>query len=115
MIRAAALCLFAAPAIAGETALCGASIATLRPGDGEAVAEVAFVNRYAPSPVQCQDDMRLHGLTVTVQVANEPGRVPDTIRVFVPEGYVAVPQELTLGEDETGTIRIFQIVGGLLS
>jgi hypothetical protein len=114
MIRALALLILASPALADDTAYCGESLAALRPGEGEAVAQVIILNRYSAAPNSCQEDVTLNGLNVVVQFANQPGREPDTVRVIVPEGYIAIPPEISLEEDEQGAIEIFA-VGGLYS
>jgi hypothetical protein len=112
MIRLfAALCLLSSPALADDTAYCGESLAALRPGEGEAVAQVIILNRYSAAPNSCQEDVTLNGLSVVVQFANQPGREPDSVRVIVPSGFIAIPQEIELNEDEQGTIQIFAIEG----
>jgi hypothetical protein len=112
MIRPfAVLCLLASPALADDTAYCGESVAALRPGVGDAVAEVIILNRYSAAPTDCQSDISLHGLNVVIQFANQPGRTPDAVRVIVPSGFFAIPPEVTLEEDEQGVIEIFAIEG----
>jgi hypothetical protein len=53
----------------------------------------------------------LNGLTVVIQFANQPGREPDAVRVIVPSGFFALPEEITLDEDEQGVIEIFAVEG----
>ena len=103
--------LLAVKAFAGDTAYCGESLAALRPGSGDAVAQVIMLNRLSAAPTTCQGDVTLNGLTVTIQFENQGGRLPDTIRVLVPSGFLAVPSEITLEEEAQGTIEIFAIGG----
>lgn len=111
IVRIAALALLASPAFADDTAYCGESLAAMRPGEGEAVAQVIILNRYSAAPNDCQSDVTLNGLNVVIQFANQPGRTPDAVRVVVPEGFIAIPPEVTLDEDEQGTVEIFAIEG----
>jgi hypothetical protein len=109
--RILALCLLSSPALADDTAYCGESLAALRPGTGEAVAQVIILNRYSAAPTNCQSDVKLNGLTVVIQFANQPGRTPDSVRVIVPSGFFAIPEEIELNEDQQGTIQIFAVEG----
>ena len=53
----------------------------------------------------------LYGLRIGLVVTMGDGRVPDTFQIFPPEGFFAVPPEMTLREGETGVVLIFLIAG----
>ena len=46
-------------------------------------------------------------MEITVTVNDAPGDVPDRITVSVPAGYAAIPPFIEVGEEQSGTIEIF--------
>lgn len=114
MTRAAlALALIAAPASAQSVKeWCGVgSCSTVEihaPTAPNAVASVTFANR----PVHNQDDqfvLTFDGIEVIFGMAwgFHSGRREETLTIYPPDGYIAVPPELDLDEWVTETAHIY--------
>ena len=56
----------------------------------------------------------MQGFPVKIVATFGPGNVPDTFAVTVPDGFVAVPPEMTLDEGGSGTVLIFAMDDALL-
>lgn len=83
----------------------------LAPETGGPVASVTFHNEDIHTQSEVFD-LAIPGLTVTVQTAiNHAGRSPDTFAVIMPEGFVAAPPEMMVGEGETAVILIYSVEG----
>jgi hypothetical protein len=76
------------------------------------VATVYCKNELTYGPSTDEGQIAINGLTVTVKVTHMPGDKPDIFDILVPEGYVAVPPSISVNEETTEEIRIFEI-GGL--
>lgn len=50
----------------------------------------------------------VEGVEITVTVNDAGGDAPDTITISVPDGFIAIPSSLTVGEGETGNAEIFE-------
>lgn len=92
----------------------GGSSATLKHGEGDAIALVECVSRLTARGASVLTfDLSLNGLIVTVMVDQGNGDVPDTYHVTPPSGYVAVPPSVSVEENDSATILIFLADGGL--
>jgi hypothetical protein len=112
MIRAAALCLMASPAMADATLSWGGTGCTLALVTGAAhVAEVTCVNVQTSGASYTQGEMTINGLGVGLTVLHGPGDIPDKFTISPPEGYIAVPNVLVLDEDTSGVVLIYQFLG----
>lgn len=116
MIRlAAALCMCATPISAADTktwsSLMGTSYVELGPPlVSGAVASVTFHDE----PLHSHDeDFTLSDRGIDVDVRfNWNAGAADTITVFPPDGYIAVPDTLTPGESAKGVSHIYKYLGG---
>lgn len=83
--------------------------ATLQPTQApDAVAEVQFRNTgndASDEDLAC--DLALNGLTLGVQLTLGRGGAPDTLTVAPPEGFVAVPWELTISDGTDGVVLVY--------
>lgn len=76
-----------------------------RPGS---VAEVLFLNQDVHNFPSATVTLTRDTLTVSVTLEiNRLGNSPDTITVTPPDGFIAIPQTLTVPEGETATIVIY--------
>jgi hypothetical protein len=90
----------------------GYSRIVIQPSDAPgAVAEVVFENRTVHSDTLERFDLTLDGLTVTVEALVGRGLTPDRMSVTVPDGYIAVPPDLDVAEDEVGVILVLPFLG----
>ena len=111
MMRAAFIvALLANPAMAETwSAGPGASSVQLRDTDApNAVAEVYFWNSAQDAGGRVTHSFTLthDGLTITGEA--ELGlAAPDTVRIAVPDGFIAVPNELTIPDGSGGAILIY--------
>lgn len=53
----------------------------------------------------------LHGLSIGIDATMQPGRAPDEFTITPPEGFVAIPPQMTIGEFESGVTLIFSLAG----
>jgi len=53
-------------------------------------------------------DMTESDVTIKVVVMQGQGDTPDTMYVIPPEGYIAIPEMVTVEEAEKGTIMVVQ-------
>lgn len=90
----------------GETPL---RISISAPPEGEYhFADVHYHNRLAYGPSTPNEyHFTFQGEVVYVYMNAGPGDDPDSITVIPPDGYIAIPQELTLEEGENGIVQIF--------
>ena len=89
-----------------------ASTITLQPTDAPgAVAEVVFVNKTVHSDEMVSFVLDLDGLAVTVDALVGRGLTPDRFTVHPPDGFIAVPPELDVAEDQDGVILVYPYVG----
>lgn len=90
----------------------GYSSIAIQPTDAPgAVAEIVFDNRTVHSDTLERFDLTLDGLTVTVEALVGRGLTPDRMSVIVPDGYIAVPPDLDVVEDEVGVILVLPFLG----
>jgi hypothetical protein len=90
----------------------GYSSIAIQPTDAPgAVAEIVFDNRTVHSDTLERFDLTLDGLTVTVEALVGRGLTPDRMSVTVPDGYIAVPPDLDVAEDEVGVILVLPFLG----
>jgi hypothetical protein len=76
-----------------------------------AVAEVVFLNTGIHLLNTYSFQIDLEGLAVSVTVEINTEGAADTMTVTPPEGYIAVPESVTVPEDGAGQIIIYE--GGL--
>lgn len=106
------------PVLADQTHAWGyfpeyASTITLQPTDAPgAVAEVVFDNKTVHSDELVTFDLTMDGLTVTVEALVGRGLTPDRMTVIPPDGFIADPPEIDVGEDAVGRVLIREWVGG---
>lgn len=85
-----------------------ASTVTLQSTDAPgAVAEVVFVNKTVHADELVTFTLDLDGLAVEVTALVGRGLTPDRMTVTPPEGYIAVPPDLDVAEDQDGVILIY--------
>lgn len=90
----------------------GYSHITIRPTTAPgAVAEVIFANRTVHSDDDLTFSLTLDGLTVDVHALVGRGLTPDRITVEAPPGFIAVPPELDVAEDDVGVILLYRYLG----
>jgi hypothetical protein len=88
------------------------STITLQPTEAPgAVAEVEFINRTVHSTEDVTFALDLGGLTVMVDASVGRGMTPDRMTVTPPSGFIAVPPEIDVPEDEAGVVLILPWVG----
>jgi hypothetical protein len=105
--------MLAKPVNAQDRAFWDATGCSIAPVTGEAwVAEVWCINELTTmTGADVSADLRIDGLTVHLSIAQTPGRIPDTFTVTPPDGFVAEPADLVLGEELTGVVRVYPYVG----
>lgn len=88
------------------------STITIQPTDEPgAVAEVEFANKTVHSDEDVSFVLSLDGLEVVIDASVGRGLAPDRMTVTPPEGYMAVPPEIDVPEDEIGVVLIIPWVG----
>jgi hypothetical protein len=89
-------------------------IAISRPPEGDFHwADVIFKNRLAYGPATPTEyHFEFDGKVVYVYFQGGNGDVPDTLSVIPPDGYIAIPSEITVEENEEGLIQIFPALLG---
>lgn len=111
-----AIALLATPAAAQDALHWGGSSATLRPADAPAVAVVDLVNGPTGFGIPDPDgQLTLGGFSVHLRVIGRGNPAPDTYLIVPPEGYIAVPAEVTLEEGGRATVTIYRSEGAFLS
>jgi len=113
---AAVLCMTALPAHADTSYGWGSafyrSTITLEPTTATgAVAQVRFENKTVHRDEEVTFVLDLDGLAVTVDALVGRGLTPDRFTVTPPEGFIAVPAELDVAEDQTGVILVVPWLG----
>ena len=101
------------PALA-DTRQVVASTVTLAPTERPgAVAEVQFNNSRSDGGFLVTHEFTLTLDGVTVAVVATVGRTPDpdTITVTAPEGYAAIPRELTIPDGDSGAVYVYPLNG----
>ena len=68
--------------------------------------KVTYHNDLSYGPQDFNQVLTSDGLTVTVIILQEPGNNPDTMHVMPPEGYIAIPESVTVEEKAIGEILI---------
>lgn len=76
-----------------------------------AVAEVEFKNAPVHSDVVEFFDLTRNGLTVSIEATLGRGMTPDDMTVTPPDGYIAVPSQISVPEGETMVITIYSAEG----
>lgn len=116
-IIATAIFLVALPAQADNQRVWGflpsyQSTITLRPTDAPgAVAEIVFDNKTVHSDEDVSFTLNLDGLAVVVEASLGRGMTPDRVAVIPPDGYIAIPPEMDVAEDDVGVVLIMPWVG----
>lgn len=88
------------------------STITLQPTTApEAVAELVFDNKAVHNDEAVTFVLELDGLEVTVDALVGRGLTPDRMTVSVPVGYIAVPPEIDVPEDEVGRVLVIPWTG----
>jgi invasion protein IalB len=112
MIRALALILCATPAMAQQHVAWSGydapfTLDMLPCADAGCVATVRVVNNLISNGAK-EQPMSLGPVSVTVLIEHRDGNEPDTIRVVVPDGLVAVPGVVTLNEGASVDIHVMR-------
>ena len=116
-MRALVACLLIGmPAHAGNVHAWGsrdfASTITLQPTEAPgAVAEVEFVNRTVHADEDVTFALELDGLQVEVFASVGRGLSPDHMTITPPEGFIAVPSEISVEEAGVGVVLIYEWTG----
>jgi hypothetical protein len=109
--------LLALPSHADTTHTWGAlpgyqSTIRLQPTDAPgAVAEVRFVNKTVHMDEVVSFTLDLGGLAVMVEAQVGQGLTPDRMTVTPPDGFIAIPPELDVAEDQDGVVLILPFLG----
>jgi hypothetical protein len=74
-------------------------------------AEVHILNRWNDNPVEADGAVTLGPLAVGIHAFIGKGYAADTFTAFPPDGYVAIPESVTLEEGRAGVIEICEFVG----
>jgi hypothetical protein len=81
----------------------------LQPTDAPgAVAEVRFVNKTVHMDETVTFTLDLDGLAVMVEAQVGQGMTPDRMTVTPPDGFIAVPPQIDVAEDQAGVVLIYQ-------
>jgi hypothetical protein len=72
---------------------------------------VVFINKTVHSDEMVSFVLDLDGLAVTVDALVGRGLTPDRMTVHPPDGFIAVPPELDVAEDQDGVILILPFLG----
>ena len=114
MTRIIALILMASP-VAAETVPLnpdGTAWVSVEPVSGPQIADVTFMNRLTSCTGWCQADfvivLPIADAQLTVLLRYESGLIPDVMTVIPPDGFVAIPDHVAVGEDRRGVISIFE-------
>jgi hypothetical protein len=83
------------------------SSVTLRPAEPPAVAEVVFVNTLTFGSPGRPFHLTLGPMVVEIFVEFGPGRIPETLVVDPPEGFVAAPRVSVVDDGTTAVVPIF--------
>jgi len=79
----------------------------------ENFANLVFFNSIVPKGaaehITFQD---VRGLSLVVHVQYGDGDIPDIMTVVPPEGFVAIPESLSVDENTSGTIKIYAMLLG---
>jgi hypothetical protein len=78
--------------------------ATEHPG---AVAQVTFHNALVHIPDSVTADLDLGGFSVQVSLIMGRGKLPDSVALILPTGYIAVPPEAVVPENSSAVFLIF--------
>lgn len=117
---AALLCAVATPAVADSSRVwenlyaadADSSVTIHEPTEPGAVATVTFVN----TPVHGMDEqfsIAHDGIKVSVHFEwNADGTDSERMTVYPPDGYIAIPETITVPEDQTMALHIYQWLGG---
>lgn len=76
-----------------------------------AVAEIVFDNKTVHTDENVTFALTLDGLTVEVYAQVGRGLTPDRMTVTPPDGFIAVPPELDVREDDVGVILLYRYLG----
>lgn len=111
-----AAALLALPAAADTTHTWGSplysSTIAIQPTEAPgAVAEVVFDNKTVHVDEDVVFALTLDGLTVEVYAQVGRGLTPDRMTITPPDGFIAVPSELDVAEDQVGTILLYRYLG----
>jgi hypothetical protein len=74
-------------------------------------AEVHILNRWNDNPIEADGAVTLGPLAVGIHAFIGQGYAPDTFTAFPPDGYVAIPESVTLEEGRAGVIEICEFQG----
>ena len=108
-----ALCMLAGDASAQDrvTACNGLGGVTLAPAGNDYT--VTITNPYCGRGGWNNDlevlTVEIDGFRVIVQLWNQPGRRTDTAVILPPTGWISVPPEITLEENETGSVLVTMV------
>jgi hypothetical protein len=101
--------LVASPVFAQDSMTVGDSTVSIAPGQFPEVAVITFINRYDGTR-QYDFSLFLDGLEYGIHAdLGISATIPDTIVVQVPEGYVAIPETLTIPDMSSGVVNVYKI------
>lgn len=94
----------------------GTSSVTLTPGE-DVFALLVFHNTMTPQENfpggSTTVTLTLEGVDVEVSLTPQPQNAPDTLRVSVPEGYMAIPSEVIVPDGSLEAVTIYDLSEGL--
>ena len=68
--------------------------------------EVVFTNNLSHGAQDFNIDMEDNGVTIRLVLMQDWGKSPDVMYVIPPDGYIAIPETITVEEGEQGTILV---------
>jgi len=85
---------------------------TMIPVEGQAhTAEVHCTNVETVGNAYEEGALTVGDLTLGLSISHGPGKLPDTFTLFPPQGYVVIPDQMTLDEDTGGVALVYPFFG----
>lgn len=85
---------------------------TIIPVEGQThTAEVHCTNVETVGSAYEEGALTVGDLTLGLTISHGPGKIPDTFTLFPPEGYVVVPDQMTLDENTRGVALVYPFLG----
>ena len=97
---------------AQDTADFGGTGCKIIPIEGQAhSAEVHCTNAETTGQSYDEGALTVGDLTLGLSISHGLGKVPDTFTLFSPEGYVVIPDQMTLDENTRGLALVYPFFG----
>lgn len=112
MIRTAIFAALFATSAAADTCHYGSPGTTVSIAPGDASFAVVTIDNKLAARARTICDLTIYGVTVTVEYDAGSGALPDWFFVTVPRGFVAVPPQILIDDNDSGKVLIV-LDGGL--